>query len=275
MRSAIVNLAPTGMIPTRIMTPHVPITEQEIVADVRRCVEMGANMLHLHARDEAGRPTYKKEIYARLIGAVRNLYPEIVICVSLSGRDFGAFEERSDPLNLTGDLKPDMGSLTLGSMNFSQSASVNSPDMIMRLAEKMADTGIKPELEVFDTGMLNYARYLLSKGLIKPPLYFNFILGNIATAQATPAHLGQLMNDMPPDSLWTGGGVGSVQLSMNAAGLLYGNGVRIGLEDYLWLDSGRKKLATNLEMVQRVVSMCNIFDIPLATPAEVRSMLGL
>lgn len=207
MDGFILNLAPTGMLPTRESSQYVPLSVEEIVADARRCIDLGANMLHLHARDEIGRPTYRKEIYARLIGGIRETHPDVVICVSLSGRDFSEIEQRADPLKLTGDLRPDMGSLTLSSMNFSRNPSINSPDTIRQLAERMADAGIRPELEVFDAGMLNYASYLLEKEVLHSPLYFNFILGNIASAQATPAALGLLISQLPPGSRWSGGGL--------------------------------------------------------------------
>lgn len=275
MDGFILNLAPTGMLPTRAMTPHVPLSVAEIVADARRCIELGANMLHLHARDDSGRPTYRKEVYARLIGGIRETHPHVVICVSLSGRDFSEFEQRAEPLSLTGDLKPDMGSLTLASMNFSRSASVNSPEMIQRLAERMGEAGIRPELEVFDSGMLNYAHYLLDKGLIDSPPYFNLLLGNIAGAQARPAALGLLINELPPGSLWCGGGIGACQLAMNVQGLLYGNGARVGLEDYLWLDQRREQLASNAQLVQRVVDLASVFDQRPASPRALRERLGL
>ncbi|MVV52326.1 3-keto-5-aminohexanoate cleavage protein [Pseudomonas sp. PB120] len=275
MDGFILNLAPTGMLPTRAMTQHVPLTVEEIVADARRCIDLGANMLHLHARDDSGHPTYRKEVYARLIGSIRETHPDVVICVSLSGRDFSEFEQRADPLGLTGDLKPDMGSLTLASMNFSRTASLNSPEMIQRLAERMAEAGIRPELEVFDAGMLNYAHYLLDRGLIRPPLYFNFLLGNIAGAQARPAALGLLINELPANSLWCGGGIGACQLAMNTQGLLYGNGARVGLEDYLWLDGNREQLASNAQLVQRVIDLAGFFDKRPANAKAVRAALGL
>jgi len=275
MEGLIVNLAPTGMVPTKAMNPRTPISVYEIVEDAKRCIALGASMLHLHARDESGQPTYKKEIYARLIGSIRETCPEVVICVSLSGRDFAGFEKRSDPLSLTGDLKPDMGSLTLASMNFSQAASVNTPEMIQRLAARMADVGIKPELEVFDSGMVNYALYLADRGLIQPPYYFNFILGNVATAQAKPAQLGLLINELPPNSYWTGGGIGAAQLAMNTMGIIYGNGVRVGLEDCLWLDPERQRPASNAELVQRVRDLVEVFGKRIASPTEVRVALGL
>ncbi|MFJ3048744.1 3-keto-5-aminohexanoate cleavage protein [Pseudomonas nitroreducens] len=275
MEGFILNLAPTGMLPTRAMSPHVPLSVEEIVADACRCVALGANMLHLHARDEQGRPTYHREAYARIIGGIREKHPEVVICVSLSGRDFGEFEQRAAPLGLTGDLRPDMASLTLSSLNFSRSASVNSPEMIQRLAERMAEVGVRPELEVFDAGMLNYAHYLLDRGLIQPPLYFNFILGNVAGAQARPGALALLLSELPQGAIWCGGGVGACQLAMNTQGLLYGNGARTGLEDYLWLDPQRRELASNAQMVQRLVDLAAHFDLRPASARAVRQALGL
>ncbi len=275
MDGVIVNLAPTGMVPTKALSPRVPISAREIADDVACCVDLGVNILHLHARDDDGQPTYRKEAYARLIAAVRERCPELVICVSLSGRKFVTYEQRSEVLDLGGDLKPDMASLTLSSLNFGDSASINTPEMIRRLAGRMAEAGIKPELEAFDTGMLNYARYLLEKGLIAPPLYFNFILGGIASAQATPAHLGLMLAQLPPGSLWSGGGVGRAQLGMNTLGLLYGNGVRVGLEDNLWLDSGRKHLAGNADLVRRTMEMATLLGRKPAASAEVRAALGL
>lgn len=275
MDTLIVNLAPTGMVPTKAMNPRVPVSVAEIVEDAKRGIAAGANMLHLHARDEDGQPTYKRDTYARIIGGIRETHPDVVICVSLSGRNFGDFEQRADPLNLTGDLKPDMGSLTLASMNFSQSASINSPEMIRRLAERMGEAGIKPELEIFDSGMINYARYLHEKGLIEPPFYFNLILGNVASAQANPAQLGLLLSELPANSFWTGGGVGAAQLPMNTMGILYGNGVRIGLEDTLWMDPERRLPASNTDMVRRIGDLAALLGKRIAPANEVRSALGL
>lgn len=275
MDRLIVNLAPTGMVPTKAMNALVPLTVDEIVRDAVQCVALGANMLHLHARDDTGRPTYKRDVYARLIGGIREQCPEVIICVSLSGRDFGEFEQRAEPLGLTGDLKPDMGSLTLASMNFSQAASVNTPQMIGRLAGRMADAGIKPELEVFDSGMLNYAHYLHDKGLITPPFYFNFILGNVSTAQARPAQLGLMISELPAAACWTGGGVGAAQLPMNTMGILFGNGVRVGLEDTLWMDRARLQPASNVRLLERIRDLAGLLGKTIASPGEVRVALGL
>lgn len=275
LTGAIINLTTTGMVPTKEMTPHVPVTVEEIVADVTRCVRLGANVVHLHARDSSGQPTYKQEVYARLIGGIREVFPDLVIGVSLSGRTHTEFMERADPLRLRGDVKPDLASLTLGSMNFAQSASVNSPDMIRRLAEAMTEADVKPELEVFDLGMINFAHYLIRKGTLRPPFYFNLLLGNIATAQARPAHLSQLVADLPPDSYWTAAGIGDGQMAMNALGLLFGDGVRVGLEDNIWFDAARTRLATNEALVARALQMAALFERPVASRLEVREALGL
>jgi 3-keto-5-aminohexanoate cleavage enzyme len=275
MGDKILNLAPTGMVPTRKMSSHVPLTIEEIVKDCRQCVDRGVSILHLHARDSDGAPTYHRDVYARLIGGIRETHPDVVICVSLSGRTFTEFSERSDPLLLEGDLKPDMASLTLSSLNFSQTASVNAPDMVRRLAETMAERGIKPELEVFDLGMVNYAHYLTDRGLLSPPYYFNILLGNVATAQANPAHLAALVSGLPGNSLWCAGGIGDAQLTANTLGMLFGDGVRTGLEDTLWFDPARTRPATNADLVDRMISLARLLGQSFASPQATRQMLAL
>ncbi|HLS46973.1 MAG TPA: 3-keto-5-aminohexanoate cleavage protein [Gemmatimonadales bacterium] len=272
---AIINLCPTGMVPDRRMTPHVPLTATEIIADSIACIDRGANLVHLHARDEAGVPHFSREIYAEQIAGIREARPDVTICVSLSGRNFGEFAQRADPLALTGDLRPDMGSLTLSSLNFSGQASVNAPEMVRRLAETMLERGIKPELEVFDAGMVNYAHYLISKGALEPPFYFNILLGNVAGAQTTPAQVAAIVAELPDQSIWCLAGIGRQQLAANTMGLLFGDGVRVGLEDNIWYDEGRTRLATNLDLVERVSEAAALLERPVASPAEVRERLGI
>jgi len=192
----ILNFTPTGMIPTKEMTQSVPITPGEIIQDVLEAASLGATMAHLHARDPVtGEPTHKKEVYGHIIKGIREKNKDIILCVSTSGRTCDLFEERSECLDLDGHLKPDFASLTLSSLNFNKVVSVNSPDMIKNLAAKMLSRKIKPELEVFDLGMINYAKYLIRKKLLEPPYYFNIILGNIACAQADMFHLGLMVKD--------------------------------------------------------------------------------
>ena len=271
----IINLCPTGMVPTRAMSPQVPLTNAEIAREVDACVPLGVNMVHLHVRDEEGRPHYGKDRYADLIGRIRERHPDLVLCVSCSGRNFGEFEKRSEVLGLDGALRPDMASLTLSSMNFARQASVNAPDLVRRLAETMAERGIRPELEVFDLGMLNMANYLIAKGVLRPPHYVNLILGNLATAQASPAHLAALLAEMPPDAIWCVGGIGGAQLRACAMGVLHGHGVRIGLEDNLYADPERTELATNPGLVRRIVELGRLLGQTPASPSEVRERLGI
>ncbi|HBH19105.1 MAG TPA: 3-keto-5-aminohexanoate cleavage protein, partial [Cyanobacteria bacterium UBA9579] len=183
--------------------------------------------------------------------------------------------KRADALDLKGDLKPDMASLTLSSLNFPKCASSNSPDMIIKLADKMQQNGIKPELEVFDLGMVNYAEYLISKGLLEPPYYFNIILGNIATAQAKMQHLGLIVSELPDNSIWSVGGIGVSQKNMNLLGIIAGDGVRIGIEDNIWFDDDKAVLTTNSLLIDRVVKMSELTGRQIATPHETRGLLVL
>ncbi len=257
MGDLIVNFAPTGMIPTKEMTRHVPVTPNEIIEQVHEAFEIGITSVHVHARDElSGKPTYKPEVYEKIFSGIRKHCPELVIAASLSGRDFKTFEERSEVL----ELKPDMGSLTLGSLNFTKNASVNSPDMIIKLALKMEENGVKPELAAFDLGMLNFQRYLVKKKILKPPYYINVMLGNIAGLQTDLLHIGVALNDLPEDTYWALAGIGDAQLKVNSLAIATGGGVRVGLEDNIYYDKERKKLATNMDLLKRVHHLSEIHE---------------
>ena len=272
----IVNFTPTGMIPTKALTPFVPLTVDEVIEDVLTVTKLGVSMVHLHARDSImGEPTYKKEVYGEIIRGIRKHNKDILLGVSTSGRKVNSFAKRSECLDLEGELKPDFASLTLSSVNFNRQASINSPDMIKRLAQKMLERGIKPELEAFDLGMINYAKYLIRKKLLRPPYYFNLILGNIACAQADMLHLGLMIRELPENSYWSVGGIGEWQLKMNILSIVSGGGVRIGLEDNIWFDNDRKKLATNYELVERVVEIAKSMGQEPYQAVEVRKLLNL
>lgn len=272
----IINFAPTGMVSTKAQTPYVPIGIDEIVEEVRQAWEIGITTVHLHARDpDTGTPSCDAAIYSRLIEGIRAFAPDLVICVSLSGRTVTDVERRMAPLTLEGDLKPDMGSLTLGSLNFVRQASVNAPDTIQALAGEMLRRGVLPELEVFDTGMINYAKYLTGKGVLEPPHYFNLLLGNIAGAQADLLHAATLIRDLPSGALWCMAGIGEAQLSANAAAIAFGGGVRVGLEDNIWYDRARTRLARNSELLRRVHQLAQIHDRAIMRPSEFRTLLGM
>ena len=272
----VVNFTPTGMIPTREMTPHVPLTVDEIVEDVHEAWEVGITMVHLHARDEqSGEPTWRAEVYGRIIEGIRRFTRELVICVSLSGRTFQEFERRAAPLSLAGELKPDMGSLTLSSVNFNHVASMSSPEMIQALATEMQRRGVLAELEAFDLGMLNYAKYLEKRGLLAPPHYFNLLLGNVACAQADLLHVGLMIRDLPGNSIWSLAGIGDAQLMMNSVAIAAGGGVRVGLEDNIWYDTSRTRLARNVDLVRRIHRLAEAHERPVMAPAQLREILNL
>lgn len=272
----IINFTPNGMIPTKQMTPHVPVTVNEIIENVQEAVEIGITMVHLHARDEiTGAPTYKKEIFGRIIEGIRKFSEDLVICVSLSGRGIIEFAHRVSPLQLEGPLKPDMGSLTLSSLNFNNIESVNSPDMIQKIALEMKNKGILAELESFDTGMINYAKYLVKKGLLQPPYYFNLLFGNIACAQPDLLHAGLMTHDLPDQSFWSFAGIGDAQESMNAIAIAAGGGVRVGLEDNIWFDKNRTRLAKNRDLLLRIHKQAEAAERKIMVPSELRKILKM
>lgn len=271
----VINLALTGMVPRRGDNPHTPITPEEIAADVHRCFEAGARVFHVHARSEDEEPTYRREVFADIIRRIRQTTPDAIICVTTSGRLYKTFEQRSDSLNLEGDLKPDLASLTLGSMNFPKQASINEPAMIQRLAACMTERNIIPELEVFEFGMLDYAHFLAGRGVLKPPYVFNLLLGSLGTLSATALNLALLVERLPQGSFWSAAGIGRYQSSMNALGVVMGGHVRTGLEDNLYLDGDKRELATNELLVQRVVNHARGINRPIATPEQARQLLGL
>jgi 3-keto-5-aminohexanoate cleavage enzyme len=274
--NCIINFAPTGMIPTKQLTPYVPIGVNEIVDQVLEVAEVGITCVHLHARDEhTERSEYRAEVFAKIIAGIRKFRKDLVLGVSLSGRQIFEFEKRADVLKLEGDLKPDMGSLTLSSLNFNSQASMNSPDMIKSLAQEMRNRGVVPELEAFDAGMINYAKYLAKIGLLEPPFYFNLIFGNVACAQADLLHAGVMIHDLPVDSVWSMGGVGNFQLMINSIAIAMGGGVRIGLEDNYWFDSERTKLASNVDMVKRIHKLVAANERKIMAPSELRRILKL
>jgi uncharacterized protein (DUF849 family) len=272
----IINFAPTGMIPTKDMTSDVPLSVNEIVEDVHAAFEIGITMVHLHARDvKTGAPTYRARIYRDIIEGIRKFSKDLVVCVSLSGRTFREFEKRAEPLQLNGEAKPDMGSLTLSSTNFNRVASINTPDMIQALAGEMQQRGILAELEAFDTGMINYAKYLERKGLLEPPHYFNLLFGNIACAQADLMHAGIMIRDLPPCSYWSFAGIGNAQLTMNSIAIAFGGGVRIGLEDNIWYDQSRTRLACNFDLLRRIHRLAEAHERKIMPPRELRRLLNL
>ncbi|RIW13975.1 3-keto-5-aminohexanoate cleavage protein [Algoriphagus lacus] len=248
MKKIAINFCPTGMVPQKSHSPFVPISPQEIIEQTHEAYELGITIAHLHAREEDGVPTYRKNVYREIFDGVRKYCPDLIICGSSSGRNFPEFEKRSEVI----ELKPDMCSLTLSSLNFAKQASLNSPDMIVRLAEKMMENGVVAELECFDLGMINYGNYLINKGILKGPFYWNLLFGNIAGMQATFSQMGAAIQEIPSNHYISLAGLGEYQLPVNASAIAMGYGVRVGIEDNLWWDEEKSRLCNNLELVRRI-----------------------
>lgn len=271
----IINVAVTGMVPRRDRVPNVPVTAEQIVEDAQACFEAGASVLHLHARAADESPDWRRETYAAFIPEIRRRCPGIVVCASTSGRTFGELEQRADVLALEGEAKPDMASLTLGSLNFRDVASVNSPQMIRALAERMDAAGILPEVEVFDSGMAYLAHALQADGLLPEPMYANVLLGSPNTAPARIGDLASLVDALPAGTVWAAAGIGVFQLPMNAIAIFAGGHVRTGLEDNPHLDQATRAPATNAQLVARVAELARIAGRPLSSATETRATLGL
>ena len=274
----IINMCPTGVVSTKDQNSNIPISSSEVVDTVLQASELGVQMVHLHARDDTGQATSDAEKYAAIFSEIREdtRGKDLVICVTTSGRKTPDVSARAAVLDIDGAAKPDMASLTLSSLNFMTQASVNAPDTIRELARRMKDRGIKPELEVFDLGMLNFAKVLIQEGLIEAPYYFNILLGNIGTAQATLSHLAVLVNDLPEGSIWSAAGIGRFQKTMSTIGVAMANGVRIGLEDNLWASFEPSKIpATNIGLVQGVLDIATAVRRPLMSVQETRKLLAV
>jgi 3-keto-5-aminohexanoate cleavage enzyme len=256
----IVNFCPSGMITTKAMTRHVPVSPAAVIEDACRALERGVAMVHLPPTDDQGKPVYYAGTYERMILGIREHFPDAIISVSCSARNFAELERRSEVLELTGAARPDLASLALTSLDLLTVTSHNAPDMVIALGEKMVRRGIKPELECFDLGMINAANMLIRKGLLgEPPYYFNLLLGSRYSVPATARHLSNLIQDLPGRSVWSATGGGLFQLPISTLAIAMGGHCRV-------------ELADNIDGIAR---LAEIFGRSLATPARARELLGL
>lgn len=262
----IINFVPTGTQSSR-ENSYAPLLPNEIIEEVHKASEIGISVVHLHARDENTlNNTYKKEVYKKIIDGIKKHCPDLLICVSLTGRKFPEFEKRTEVLQLC----PDMGSLTMSSLNFSSGASVNQPETILALIEEMNKYGVMPEIECFDSGMLNYTNYLISKNKINGPYHINIILGNMYNGQCDFGTLASIKTNIPQNSKVCLGGIGAQQLKSNVYGLIEFDGIRIGLEDNFYYRN--KEKATNIELLHRAHRIMKEFEFEHYTSNELRKI---
>lgn len=271
----IVNVALTGGVLDRARAPRLPLSVTEIADDAERCFSAGATIAHIHVRDRNGDPDWRRQAYAEAISELRERCPGIVVCATTSGRSGLSREQRADVLKLEGSERPDMASLTLGSLNFHTGASVNDVATIEYLAAAMRDAGIKPELEIFDMGMTSMAKRLIARELLPRENYANIILGSLNTAPAEARALALLVDMLPTGTVWAAGGLGAYQHPANGLAVFMGGHVRTGLEDNPDIDFVSGEPAENLDLVQRAAGLARVAGRLIATSAQTRERLGL
>ena len=269
MNKLVITVAPTGNVPTKEMNPHLPVIPEEIAETAVRCREAGASLIHVHARDAEGKPTLDPDVFACIHQLITER-TDLVVQISTGGRAGMDTEARAAPVRR---LRPEMASLTTGSMNFPDRVYANPFSVVEDLAAAMKEAGTKPEMEIFEPGMIANALMLADKGLATPPLHFDFVLGSRGSLPASPKNLLFLSESIPPDATWTVAGIGRWQLPMAVLAVVMGGHVRVGLEDNLYYRKG--ELATNEQLVGRVARIAAELGRPVATPDEAREILGL
>ncbi len=271
MRKAIITVAPTGEGATKKDNPALPITPAEIAESVYESWQAGAAIAHLHMRDDAGKPTMSTEKFVEAVRRVREKC-DIVINLTTAGDIHAGDDIRLAHLLA---IKPEMASFDAGSMNWAyQEVFLNSPEFLARLAGVMKENGIKPEMEIFDTGMVDNALHYIKTTPLSEPTHFQFVLGCPGGMPATIENLIFLTKKIPENATWSAFGVGRHHIPIMAAALLLGGDVRVGFEDNIYYSKG--VLATsNAQLVERAARFAHEFGREVATPGDVREMFGL
>lgn len=268
----IITAALTGSSITKDKTPYIPISPEEIASSGIEAWKAGASILHIHVRDpETGLGTQDINVFKKVVDVLRK-ETNAILCLTTSGipgRNLPT-EERLQPLA----LKPELVSFDAGSMNMKDKVFINSIEFLDTLAKKTLEYGIKPELEVFDVGMVYTCLWYLEKGLLKKPLHFQFVLGVPGGIPATAKSLVYLTDIIPPGSTWSVIGIGYSQLPMSMISMAMGGHVRVGLEDNIYYS--KDVLAkSNAELVGRVVRLAKEYGRKVATPDEARKIVKL
>ncbi|MBV9973711.1 MAG: 3-keto-5-aminohexanoate cleavage protein [Candidatus Eremiobacteraeota bacterium] len=268
MQPLIITVAPTGAELTVDQTPHLPITPEQLGAVAAKIQEAGASVIHVHCRDDDGANTHSVERFAAAYEQIR-ANSDLIVQFSTGGAIGMTPQERGAPLQ----LRPEMASLTCGTVNFGEAIFENSFPIMRGLLREMQTHGVRPEIEIFDKGQLKNARRLESEGALRLPQHFNFVLGVPGGLDATVHNLSDLVDNLPPDCTWSVAGIGRGQLPMSMVAIAMGGHVRVGLEDNIYFSRGR--LATNEELVARVRRIAREAGREVATPNEARTILRL
>jgi len=271
-RPAIVTAALTGGVHGKEANPAIPETPREIGKAAAACREAGASVVHLHARRENGERAFDAERFQAINDAVRERAPDLIVQNSTGGTG-APLEIRKQPL-LT-DPAPDMASLDMGPLNrYDRLTSENTRATIDALYDLMADRGIKPELEVFNSGHITETYELLARRDLTDPVYATLIFGNGTLTRPTPRNFLTAIDDLPDGAQFNTLGFARHQLPFATMGLLFGGNVRVGLEDNVYYERG-EFATSNAQLVERVASVAETLGRPVATPEQAREILGL
>lgn len=269
MDKLIITAALSGAEVTREQQSALPITPDEIAQAAQACAEAGASIVHVHARLPDGTPTQDKETYRQIIAAVRARC-DVIVQVSTGGAVGMTPAERLAPVT----LKPEMATLSMGSVNFGGDVFLNHPADMAVFLRAMQEHGVKPELEIFDTGMLSTALRWLQKGVLSGPQHFDFVLGIPGGMAGTSEALMYLKAQLPANATWTVAGIGAAQLPLGTLAIVLGGHVRVGFEDNVYYRKG-ELASSNAQLVARIARISRELDRPVATPDEARNILGL
>lgn len=272
MKPLIITAAITGAETTKQMNPNLPISAEEQAADAAACVKAGAAVIHLHVRDEQGRPSQSLDLFRVSIEAIRKAcHPAPIIQISTGGAVGEAMEKRVAPIV---QLKPEMASLNIGSMNFGDDIFLNHPADVRKLAQRMRELKVIPEVEVYDAGHIEIARRLLKEGLLSHPIHYQFVLGVPGGLSGEPRNLQFMIDAIDPEDSWAVAGIGRYELPCAVIAVAAGGHVRVGFEDNVYYHKG--ELATsNAQLVARIARIAHECGRPVATPEVARKELGL
>ncbi|CAL9317417.1 MULTISPECIES: BKACE family enzyme [Streptomyces] len=288
--NVIITCALTGAGDTVRKSPHVPVTPEQIARNAVEAAAAGAAVVHIHVRDpETGDPSRDPKLYREVVERIKETGTDVVINLT-AGMGGDLVIDPDDPLthlpgtDLVGglerlphveDLLPDICTLDCGSLNFGDGSNlyVSTPDMLRAGARRIQELGVRPELEIFDTGHLWFAKQLLAEGLLDDPTVFQLCMGIPWGAPADPGVLQSMVNMLPDGARWASFALGRMQMPWVAQSILLGGHVRVGLEDNLYLGKGNK--ATNAQLVERAVTITESIGARVATPDEARAALGL
>jgi 3-keto-5-aminohexanoate cleavage enzyme len=269
MQPVMITAAMVGAEVTRDQQPGLPTSPQEIISAAVECYEAGATIIHIHVRDADGKATQDAGIFREVVEGIRARC-DVITQVSTGGAIWMSADERLQSI----ECRPDMATLTTGTVNFGDGVFMNNRGLVETFARRLLDYGIVPEIEIFDAGMLDEAMRLRNMGLITDPLQFEFVMGVPGGIGADPAHLVHLVRSLPPESTWSVAGIGRHQLTLGTIALAMGGNVRVGFEDNIYYRKGQLA-KTNAELVARIVRIAQELDRPVATPAQAREMLHL